>query len=589
MLLMALPCPVSAQEEVPRETIDWAVAMGDRFRKIQNPVVVSHALARLAGTICPHGPLAASTLLREAFAGLDRLDDRVFSGQGPVLPVASLASLWKLLASTASDCDPDLLQAVDNERIRARLDEERREANSNIARARGMIDTRPDRAAQLGDSALASADPSTFNFPAFGLFLSELRERAADLADDLFPKALDLVASAPAPSPGLLSELGKYLFVASDLREGPDKRYHQRTTLIGGSEIADLIAIRHSANPDDIKLYIESAVRVLASAGNPSYDSLTAFSLGFQLLPKTPARAPEQAERLDRLTAQLRALAGEDAGRVESFLARSIEIDEFGGDSGIRGDRAIGQLLSAAASGRFDEARGLLTRVDDAGVRGQARAVIDFAEAARSIQTRNIERALFLANRLKPGVKRGLLYAGITSAAPPGQVFEIASLGRKDAEILPAEQRVVILSAVAAAMLRHDTEYVLGLVRDIVASANASLEAPRRWLFSPRVVRLSYRGPVAFASDSSLILFGNRGLYEVIDGGLGRHNFHLNVPGVTALSLPALVTMATAVDGQRLETIILDLRDETSLAAALNGLVEMRLKGRPIAAETAVQ
>jgi hypothetical protein len=138
-------------------------------------------------------------------------------------------------------------------------------------------------------------------------------------------------------------------------------------------------------------------------------------------------------------------------------------------------------------------------------------------------------------------------------------------------------------------MLRHDTEYVLGLVRDIVASANASLEAPRRWLFSPRVVRLSYRGPVAFASDSSLILFGNRGLYEVIDGGLGRHNFHLNVPGVTALSLPALVTMATAVDGQRIETIILDLRDETSLAAALNALVEMRLKGRPTAAETAVQ
>ena len=78
-------------------------------------------------------------------------------------------------------------------------------------------------------------------------------------------------------------------------------------------------------------------------------------------------------------------------------------------------------------------------------------------------------------------------------------------------------------------------------------------------------------------TDSALVLFSKRGLCEVIDISHGWHRFQLRAPGVSALSLPAVVRNAAGVDPARLEAVILGLRDEVQLANGLNALAALRL------------
>jgi hypothetical protein len=91
-------------------------------------------------------------------------------------------------------------------------------------------------------------------------------------------------------------------------------------------------------------------------------------------------------------------------------------------------------------------------------------------------------------------------------------------------------------------------------------------------------VERHFSAKAALGTDSSLILFNRRGLCEVVDTGQHRYNFRLSVPGVEALTLPALVRLARGVDPARLEAILGSLRDETQMAFALNALAALRLE-----------
>lgn len=120
------------------------------------------------------------------------------------------------------ECAPELNDLIDSERAKAKMQEEKQEANDDVRTAYSVLDldSNPDRAAQLVQTALSVSDPTFLDIPTVMLFLSHLRDKVPDISDDLFPQVLDFIASTKQPSPGLLLELGKYLFTAPRYVEG---------------------------------------------------------------------------------------------------------------------------------------------------------------------------------------------------------------------------------------------------------------------------------------------------------------------------------------------------------------------------------
>jgi hypothetical protein len=204
-------------------------------------------------------------------------------------------------------------------------------------------------------------------------------------------------------------------------------------------------------------------------------------------------------------------------------------------------------------------------------VRGQINSLIAFNEAARSLENKS-DQALSMANQLKPGIKRSMLYIGmIAGSTRPDVALGLVPLAAKDISTLPAEQRVRLLSALAASLVRVDTETSFAILNQLVAACNDVRTNPRRGKFDPAGVRRA-------TSDSSLILPGNRGFYEAVQTQRGRRNFGLHVPGVDAFTLTAFLAAADPKDYERLSTAILGLRDETTQAAAWVTLAQRRLK-----------
>ena len=568
-----------AQSELPldlRIAVEWAAALGGRFQQMRNPVVSRFALGQLASAVCPVDKAAGSNLYRQALTGLDGLRLATFQEGGAVLPVASFTGLWKSMMPAAVRCDPTLGTFAGDRRIQAAMDAERQQARDNLTRASGMIESRPDRAAQLAESAIEASDPASLDVTQSTLFLSNLRDRAADLADNIFPKVLDAIANLPAPSTARLAEVGKYLFTDPKLIETADKEQAETMVQAGGSSFPNLMAIRHSTNPEDIQFYIDAVLRVITAENASNVDPIIAYALGYQVLPKARDLGLDSVDKLEKAMEVFEAQAAIPVAQIQSALRQQVSARE-GGDAGARRERAVTRSLEAASGGRFPQARESLSGVDDPGIRGQVDALIDFAEAARAVQLRDFALALRLANGQRPGVKRILLYAAIMTARPE-KVSDLLPLAAKDAERLPAEVRMLTLSAIAAAAFPADAERALVTLGQVIEATNDAGQRPRRGRFNPKIVRAIYTGAADATTDAALILFGRRGLYEAVDTGIGRHNFALRISGADAFSLPTVVRHGAAIDLKRLEAVLLGLHDETRLAEALNALAAARLK-----------
>jgi len=157
-----------------------------------------------------------------------------------------------------------------------------------------------------------------------------------------------------------------------------------------------------------------------------------------------------------------------------------------------------------------------------------------------------LQTAFGIANSLEPGIKRGLLYAGIAAAGDRDLGEQAYSLAIRDAQSAPSEQGVAILTALAGAKIGTDPEAVIVVLGQVVAALNSERRSSD-W------------------SGSDFIVDGRK-VYHV----------RLQVPGVTALTLPQLLEKTKPLDFRRLESVVLQLRDEARLAAALNAITTSR-------------
>ena len=260
--------------------------------------------------------VAGTDLFRDSLYRLRTLTPKAFTSAQHRLPVPSFTTLWNAVTPKALKCAPELTDLTDTEHAKAKMQEERQQANDDVRNAFSSVKSDPDRAAQLVETALSTSDPTVLDIPTVTFFLSELRDRAPDVSDDLFPEVLDFIASTKQPSPGLLLELGEYLFTTPQYRERPDVLQDSESHQVGSTSVPVFNVNRKSSSSDDIHDYIDAAVKVMTATNDPYYDPVPAYAIGYQMLPRVDDFAPELSDKLrDALT-----LVGEQArAPVTSF------------------------------------------------------------------------------------------------------------------------------------------------------------------------------------------------------------------------------------------------------------------------------
>src|SRR5260370_32353448 len=96
LVLFACGATCLAQDRDPvRDAVEWTVALRGRMAQMANPVVRTSGTAGLARVVCPVDQSAASSLYRDAIAGLFNVSSGAFGERGTtVLPAASYSGLW---------------------------------------------------------------------------------------------------------------------------------------------------------------------------------------------------------------------------------------------------------------------------------------------------------------------------------------------------------------------------------------------------------------------------------------------------------------------------------------------------------------
>jgi hypothetical protein len=584
MLLLTLRLP--AQEDDPaaqnkKNNLAWAEGLAGRFQQLHDPVVAAYAISQLGGLACPHDREAGSRLFRDSLARLRNLTPSSFTSARRRLPIPSFTSMWNYLTPKAAKCAPELSDLFDPERAKAKMQEEKQRANDDVRAAYSAldIDSNPDRAAQLVETALSVSDPSLLDIPTVTLFLSHLRDKAPDISDDLFPQVLDFIASTREPSPGLLLELGKYLFTAQRYVEGQDVMQQSDIRQVGATSIANFMANRKSSSSDDIHDYIDAALKVLTATNDPYYDPVAAYAVGYQMLSKVDDFAPEDAEKLRSVVPQIEQQAGSSAGQVQNAVAGAERADPAGGEGARLQNHIVRQVFGMISIKHFPEARDLVQKIDDTSIGSQVRTLIDFGETAAALDRKDTQWAFTLSNPIRGGMKRALLYAGMTASAhDPEEALSYLGLGIHDTELLPAEQRMVATTALMNAILGRDLENGISALSLFVRAANDAYTSPRHGRFEPDVVRKIYSKSATAFTDSALILANRRCLCEVVDTSRGRHTFALKVPGVETATLTGAIASLPLVDFLRLEGILAGIRDENLMSSQLNILAALRLR-----------
>jgi hypothetical protein len=558
-LLLLAALPALAQEE----------GIAGRLRTLHDPAIIAHGLSRLGVLVCPRDHGAGVALFRDVAVRIETLELRSFLTATRPLPVPSFTALWRGARAAAVACDPALASDFDRDTSKAKMEEERRLSDEMLDRARARIEENPDRAAQLMQAALSVSDPDTLDIALFTRLLSRLRERSPDLADEVFADAIDYLIAAREPNPSALMELGKYIFVSRGYYDDPDNEQRSETVTAGNWSVTKFELIRRSSSFDDVRQFADAAVKILGStAASRWYDPVVAFAIARQLLRPGWIEEQDMLDKLKSLYSQLAAMS--DASPASVLSALELGTPNLAGMELMARDRGLLAVIAASQAKQFGDARELVRRVNDAAARRIAAELVDFAESADAISRKDLQWATTLANGLRPGVKRALLYAGIAAAAPTREgAFEMIQLGMKDITDLVPEQQMFLFAASGIAAFRLDPDTALMVLGEYVRASNDAYATPRR---RNRRVGTTV-GP---GRGTATILYNRRGLAEVVDDGSAvRYRFPLRVPGVTEMTLAGFLRAGRRADPERLESNVVALKSETQLADGLIALAGM--------------
>jgi hypothetical protein len=468
-----------------------------------------------------------------------------------------------------------------------RQERERSSANNTVLQAAlGRYQDDPDRAAQLAEFVLDAADPQLLDYETLGLFLARLRDRAPDLSDPLFERALRIAVSER--NTASFSILGKYIFTSARLNGRPDTDNLADSYPGTRALLYDFSQIRESAHAEQVSRYIEALTEMAERQVQPTYDRPNQF---FDLesamyLMRFLGQHAEALELPEATGTKSQALALES--RLTGQPAQPVGLmpqlkGAFSKNAGTIAARTMLEMLARARTKEdFDRAREFRGQLGEIALRMQLDPLADFAEAAVAVSGSDMSLALPLANRVSGGVKRPLLYAGIIPKVSREDGRKHLSVAIRAAALLPPEFRAAMTYALAAAQMRKDPDQAFFTLTEAILAQNAALAKPRSWRFDPRGTRglgaTAGTAGTGAGTDVASILLSKTGFTQVIDTGRARLRYPLKVAGVEAFTLPEVIRRVEGIDLTRIEATILELKDESQRADALLALADLRFR-----------
>ena len=590
-----------AAPEVRTEELRWLGALEERFANVQDPVLMVDAKSKLASLVCSLDKGIATKQFRETFIVLRSLPDDAFDRSPVVLAADSFGSLWNAVTTAAKNCNPEAPWY--DERLERRAEAEWQKANLWVSEAGKMANRNPERAAQLargallvsgnrseqdalvrllvvdglenarlGHTAVGLSGVHYLDLFSFAKMLVKLRVSAPDLADGLFQSALGRLMGPNRPRPAELGALAAYLFPTEQSVETTDYLRSALAALGARLESPDrpampnYLAAKWDGDLGVSREFIEHAIRALQDFQSVQQDPDGAFAFAWQMLPKTRELAPEHTSELETALSAVEQLVGPAAVQIRAKFGPvpNLRRPEYGSaDADVA---AVEEARLSYGAANYGSAINRLSGVS-ASQRAQLETVIEFSEAASALRAANAEETLEWALHHASGAKRSLLYAAIArSSSNAGLAHKAVTLGLEDAAPLPADQQVCILPALASAALAHVPEEALGILRLTVAADNAAAAA---------LAKAGTAMPDSFAAGIRCRVTGPVELVNVHGHKLA---FPLRPPSLDAFALEAFLERAQAVGFDKLESAVLELRDESQLVNALLALAKLRVR-----------
>jgi hypothetical protein len=334
-------------------------------------------------------------------------------------------------------------------------------------------------------------------------FLQRLRRVEPAAANAFFTRTLDRLAGESSTNANDLLIIGTYIYNSPLLAAASDPAFKDKDGTVlymdtGEVLVVDITANRPGVSIELVRTYLRSAVNVLTHPNRNVNDApLDAAALRL-LLVKAQASIPEL---LPAITARLHRLGG---GTLDSklvsdrFAGNSIpSLDEQIADAeNLSGDRRDEALFSVVftlyQAANFTRARQLAEMISDLSGRQKVLDALDFAEAAKSVESGDAAKAEKIANALPIGVARAILKVAIAAHyaknKSEARAMEWITEAANDCRRLDNDRRKpYLMLAVATVLAQSDSGSALGVLKESVSGFNATQSLHAQWFDSIQI------------------------------------------------------------------------------------------------------
>jgi len=551
-----------AGTELYKLTVLRVQGFSDRILTFQDVKLKAIALARLADLLWDHDESFARQLFLKAIdlpsAKTESSSDRL------KLAATDLAYLRQEIIRRIARHDANLAQQL----MDADIPLDGPDANAterawNYTRAAiDLVKDNPQKAIELGERSLRSGVSQGMPW-----LLAELRRKDEVAANTLFLKTLNKLLTESVVDADNLLALGYYVFTSPTLAliDPPLPVGGVMKVVVGGVDVIDIMADQPGVSPDIVRAYLDTAAKILARPISDPRQRQLCFIYAKQLLPKAEKYAPDHVPQFAEIMRSLipdipQALTQEstyknlELSNQENATADDLlrEIEKIPDDRH-RNGRYLSISNGFLQRGEFSRARAVAAKIKDVGARAHLLILIDFSEAARSLERGEITFAEEMAGKLPPGIERAILWLGIAHARA------------KEREIVRASE--AINAALATARNLYEAR------RPFLILAAAS-ELAR---FDPALAQTTLIEAVReFNSQKSELLAQVR-WSQTIEAGATQRHFPIRIKGIEFGFEQALPPLIDA-DLEGTVTVVSGLKDERQLADALLALAVALLK-----------
>lgn len=395
-------------------------------------------------------------------------------------------------------------------------------------------------------------------------FLNRLRINDKQSADRLYLQVLSQIINEQKVDADDVLIIGNYLFTGHNVLAGTQAstQVFISPTRVGNIGLqADVAVDRPDISPVIIRAYLIAAINILdRTKSDPDAQSRN-FAAAYLLLPKAKSFAPDLVPRLSAI-ANNAGVAPQDPANMTTKTLPDTSLDKLDLDTilrkadDIQGDRSRDEYCLRAVKifylrDDYNAARKITDKMQYLPVREKLLKLIDFRQAAKSLERGEVNIAEQVASKLAPGLQRVLLRLGVARVyAKNGDgvsAHAAITAAVKDAHSsLTGAQQAYSLLAAAEIVAQTDTVAGATILEEAVHSFNALDTKP---LEQPQT-----------------------GTVEIVKIGNQSVAFEINVAGVYLGDFHKALEPLAIADATRTEATVLELENEKVLSQGILAL-----------------